>query len=113
MTVLATGPDGRRDETSFVVNVLRPLPPLRFQPISPQTVEAGKPLSVTATVENSAAWEGKLRYSLGPRISRWGDDQRGDGRADVDATAGPGRGQVRRDGLGPRAGRPDSARRPW
>ena len=67
MTVSVTGPDGRRDETSFVVNVLRPLPPLRFQPISPQTVEAGKPLSVAATVENSAACEGKLRYSLGPQ----------------------------------------------
>jgi formylglycine-generating enzyme required for sulfatase activity len=66
VTVLATGPDGRRDETSFVVNVLRPLPPLRLQSMSPQTVEAGKQLNVTATVENYAAREGKLRYRLGP-----------------------------------------------
>jgi formylglycine-generating enzyme required for sulfatase activity len=67
VAVLATGPDGRRDETRFVVNVLKPIPPLRLRPISPQTVEAGKPLSVTATVENSAAWEGKLQFSLGPQ----------------------------------------------
>jgi formylglycine-generating enzyme required for sulfatase activity len=67
VTVLATGPDGRRDETSFAVNVVTALPPLRLLPISPQTVEAGKPLSVTATVENSAAWQRKLRYSLGPK----------------------------------------------
>jgi formylglycine-generating enzyme required for sulfatase activity len=67
VTVSATGPDGRRDETSFVVNVLRPIPPLRLQPISSQTVEAGKPLRVTATVENAAAWQRKLRHSLGPQ----------------------------------------------
>jgi hypothetical protein len=41
--------------------------PLKLRPIAPQTVEAGKPLSVTATVENPAAWQGKLRYSLGPQ----------------------------------------------
>jgi formylglycine-generating enzyme required for sulfatase activity len=40
--------------------------PFRLQPIAPQTIEAGKTLNVTATVENAEAWKGKLRYSLGP-----------------------------------------------
>ena len=67
VTVLAAGPDRRRDETSFFVKVFRPITPLRLQAISPQTVRAGNPLHVMATVENAAAWQGKLRYSLGPQ----------------------------------------------
>jgi formylglycine-generating enzyme required for sulfatase activity len=39
--------------------------PLRLQPIAPQTVEAGKPLSVVVSVENAPNWEGKFHFSLG------------------------------------------------
>ena len=38
-----------------------PPTPLRLRPIAPQTVEAGKPLSVVAAVENADVWKGKLR----------------------------------------------------
>ena len=41
--------------------------PLKIRPIPPQTIEAGKPLSVIVTVENPDAWKGEVRYSLGPR----------------------------------------------
>ena len=64
VTVLATGADGRRDETSFVVNVLRPIPPLKLKPIPAQTVEAGKPLQLAVTLENPDAWQGKVRYAI-------------------------------------------------
>ena len=40
------------------------MPPLKLQPISPQSVQVGKTLSVTATVKNAEEWKGKLRYSL-------------------------------------------------
>jgi formylglycine-generating enzyme required for sulfatase activity/DNA-binding beta-propeller fold protein YncE len=66
VTVSVQGPQGRKGETSFIVKVLRPIPPLR--PISPQTVEAGKALNVTVTVENAEAWKGKLRYFVGPNV---------------------------------------------
>jgi formylglycine-generating enzyme required for sulfatase activity len=39
--------------------------PLRIQPISPQTVEAGKPLSVSVAVEDARRWRNRLRYNLG------------------------------------------------
>ena len=64
VTVLVTGPDGRRDETSFVVNVLRPIPPMKLKPIPAQTVEAGKPLQLVVTLENPDAWQGKVRYAI-------------------------------------------------
>ena len=64
VTVLVTSPDGRRDETSFVVNVLRPIPPLRLQAIGPQTVEAGKELRVAVPPDKPAQWQGKVRFSL-------------------------------------------------
>ena len=64
VTVLATGPDGRRDETTFVVNVLRPIPPLKLKPIPAQTVEAGKPLQLAVTLENPDAGQGKVRYAI-------------------------------------------------
>ena len=38
--------------------------PPKLQPIPPQTVEAGKTLNVTATVENADAGKGKLQYGL-------------------------------------------------
>jgi len=43
-----------------------PVPePLRLQPIAPQTVEAGKPLTVASVVEDAQRWRGKLRFTLG------------------------------------------------
>ena len=39
--------------------------PLKLRAIPAQSVEAGSLLTVSASVENSAAWEGKLTYSLG------------------------------------------------
>jgi formylglycine-generating enzyme required for sulfatase activity len=42
---------------------------LRLQPIAEQTVEAGKPLTLAAPVDNADAWKGKLQYRLaGPRL---------------------------------------------
>ena len=41
-----------------------PLVPLRLLPISPQTVEAGRPLTVAVSVEDPQRWKGKLRFSL-------------------------------------------------
>ncbi len=64
VTVLVTDPDGRRDETSFVVNVLRPMPPLKLNRIPAQTVEAGKPFQLAVTLENPDAWQGKVRYAI-------------------------------------------------
>ena len=71
--VSVTSLDGRNDETSFAVNVFRPVPSLRLQPVAPQTIEVGKPLNALVTVENFDAWKGKVHYSLGsqppPRAS--------------------------------------------
>jgi len=40
--------------------------PLRMNPVSPQTVEAGTRLVVPVSVENAAFWSRKLTYSLAP-----------------------------------------------
>jgi formylglycine-generating enzyme required for sulfatase activity len=40
--------------------------PFRLEPVASQTVEAGKTLTVTATVKNAEAWNGKLQYFLAP-----------------------------------------------
>jgi formylglycine-generating enzyme required for sulfatase activity len=38
--------------------------PLKLQPVPPQTVEAGRLLTVMVSVEDAQRWKGKLRYSL-------------------------------------------------
>jgi formylglycine-generating enzyme required for sulfatase activity len=38
---------------------------LRIQPVPPQTIEVGKPLSVAVSPESPAQWQGKVRFSLG------------------------------------------------
>ena len=60
IAVAVEGPNGQKDETSFAVNVLRPIPPLKLKPIPAQTVEAGKPLHLAVTLENPDAWQGKV-----------------------------------------------------
>ena len=51
-----------RVDTRLPVSIM----PLKIQPIPPQTIEAGKPLSVVVTVEDPQRWNGKLRYTLAP-----------------------------------------------
>ena len=63
-TVSAETSGGRHDATTFRVTVTVPVP-LKLKPVELQTVEAGKPLSVAAALQNAEAWKGKVRYSLG------------------------------------------------
>lgn len=64
VTVSAQASDGRAAQTSFVITVLPPQ--LKLLPVTPQSVEAGKPLQLTATAANPDAWQGKLYYNLAP-----------------------------------------------
>ena len=41
------------------------LEPLHLRPIPPQTIEAGKLLTVAVSVENADVWKRKVRYNLG------------------------------------------------
>ncbi|MGA2617608.1 MAG: putative Ig domain-containing protein [Thermoguttaceae bacterium] len=41
--------------------------PFRLVPIAAQTVEAGRPLGLSVSVENADAWRGKLSYRLDPQ----------------------------------------------
>ena len=45
---------------------LTPLPKPRLQAIGPMIVQAGKPITITVSVENPEAWKGKFQYSLAP-----------------------------------------------
>lgn len=57
--------------TPPVANVAKTvLPPLRLQPIPPQTVEMGDTMTVDMKPENAEAWHGKLRFSLGPNAPK-------------------------------------------
>ncbi len=83
VTVSVTAPDGRKDHTSFTIRVTKPipviratppatvkqkpaLPPLKLKAVSPQRAEIGRPLTLTLTLEDAAAWEGKVHFTLGP-----------------------------------------------
>ena len=63
VAVLAVGPGGRRLQTTFTIAVT---PPLRLVHIEPQTVEAGKELSVVVSPANPVPGQGKVWFSLGP-----------------------------------------------
>ena len=47
-------------------DVREPAAPWKIQALSPQIVQAGKPLSVALVVEDAERWKGQLRYSLAP-----------------------------------------------
>ena len=108
VTVSVAGPDGRSDETSFVVNVLRPIPLLRLKPIPAQTVEAGKPLKLTLRLENPEVWQGYVHYGIdepappGAVVDRqsgefsWTPPEDGTGRVEISLFAVSREGQTTR-----------------
>ena len=53
-------------EAATEMPLAKSAPPLKIHTISPQTVEAGKPLSIAVSVEDAQQWKGKVRYSLAP-----------------------------------------------
>ncbi|MGA7702932.1 MAG: SUMF1/EgtB/PvdO family nonheme iron enzyme, partial [Thermoguttaceae bacterium] len=65
IVVLVKTIDGRHDEMSIRVTV--PPVPLKFNPIAPQTVQAGKSLRMAISVENAEVWRGRLRYGFAGR----------------------------------------------
>ena len=62
------GPDDCKDETTFVVNVLKPVTSLQLRPIAPRTVEVDlfdmTVLTVTVTPRDPETWKEKLRYGF-------------------------------------------------
>jgi formylglycine-generating enzyme required for sulfatase activity len=63
VTVSVEAPDGRRAEATVEVTVTAPVP-LKLKPIEPQTVEAGKSLTLAAPVWNADAWRGNVQYGV-------------------------------------------------
>jgi len=60
------GPAPRIHDLGFRASQV-PAAELKLRPVGPQSVEVGKPLQLTAALENAAAWQGKVSYSLGPK----------------------------------------------
>jgi hypothetical protein len=59
--VTVEGPEGQKDQTVFAVVVVQSL---RLAPMGDQTVEAGKPLTVTVSPRDPEQWAGKIRFCL-------------------------------------------------
>jgi hypothetical protein len=58
-----TGDGLLSDATSLGIKVT---PVLEIVPVRPRPVEAGKPLKLPVTVKNADAWQGQVRFALGP-----------------------------------------------